>query len=624
MSLLEQINYPSDLKKLDKSQLPQLADEIRQLIIETISKTGGHLASSLGTVELTIALHYVFKTPEDKIVWDVGHQTCAHKILTGRKDNIHTLRQYKGLSGFPKHEESPYDVFDTGHSSTSISAALGIREAKFRQNKEDQVIAVIGDGAMTGGLAFEGLNNAGHLKRNLIVILNDNEMSISPNVGALSAYLNRIITGHLYIKMKADIEFIVRSIPAFGNQMLKALSRLEDALKGLVVPGIMFEELGFKYVGPIRGHNMDDLIDTLEGVKQIKRPVLMHVITKKGKGYPVAEADPSSFHSAPPFDITSGIFSKKLDIPTYTSVFSKTLVRIAEEDKRVIAITAAMPEGTGLKEFRDRFPDRFYDVGIAEQHAVTFAAGLAIEGMIPVVAVYSTFLQRSYDQILHDVCLQNLHVVFALDRAGIVGDDGPTHNGVFDISYLRHIPNLIIMAPKDENELQYMLKKAITLKCPVAIRYPRGFGVGVELDKDFISITEKAEILKTGDDVVLIAIGRMVYSALDAANYLEKDGVKAGVINARFIKPLDASLILKVAKDIKKIVTLEENNLPGGFGSAILELLEEKRLYHVKVKRIGLPDKFIGHGSQEIIRHKYGLDSKGIVRVVKKFLSSFN
>ncbi|MCK5187309.1 MAG: 1-deoxy-D-xylulose-5-phosphate synthase, partial [Deltaproteobacteria bacterium] len=485
MRLLDKINNPGDLKLLKPDQLPQLAKEIREEIVSTVSKTGGHLASSLGVVELTIALHFVFDTPKDKIVWDVGHQSYAHKLLTGRREQFHTLRQHGGISGFPRREESVYDTFNVGHSSTSLSAALGMAEARCIKGEKHSVIAVIGDGSLTAGLSWEGLNQAGHMKKDLIVILNDNELSISPNVGALSAYLSRIITGEFYNRFMNETTAFIKTIPGIGKSVLRVAKQSEEFLKRLLAPGLIFEELGFRYIGPISGHRFDHLLENLRNIKNLSGPILVHVLTSKGKGYKPAEKDPVRFHGTGPFEIKTGkSLSKKSLVPTYTEVFADTLIKLARKDKNIIAITAGMPSGTGLDALSKEFPERFYDVGIAEQHAITFAAGMAVEGLRPVTAIYSTFLQRSYDQILHDVCYQKLPVVFILDRAGIVGEDGATHNGLFDLSYLRSIPNIIIMSPKDENELQHMLNTALKCNGPVAIRYPRGKGYGAKLDEE--------------------------------------------------------------------------------------------------------------------------------------------
>lgn len=613
--LLDHIGSPSDLKKLELDKLPQLAAEIREAIIETVSETGGHLASSLGVVELTIALHYKFDTPKDRIIWDVGHQAYAHKILTGRRREFSTLRQHKGLSGFPKRSESVYDSFDTGHSSTSISAALGMVAARDISKEENRVIAVIGDGSMTAGLAFEGLNHAGHLDKNLIVILNDNEMSISPNVGALSSYLSRTMTGALYTRVRKETENLLKHLPG-GDSMLKFAKRAEESLKGLVVPGMLFEELGFKYVGPIDGHNFDSLFENLKNIKNVEGPILFHILTKKGKGYGPAEENPSKFHGVGSFDRETGEVKSKGGPPSYTAVFGDTMVKLAEQNQRIVGITAAMEEGTGMKRFAERFPDRYFDVGIAEQHAVTFAAGMAAEGYVPVTAIYSTFLQRAYDQIVHDVALQNLPVVFALDRGGLVGADGPTHHGTFDYSYLRHIPGMIAMAPKDERELQSMIKTAVECGRPVAVRYPRGAGYGIDLAGEIAAFEiGKGEILREGADVTILAIGSTVYPSVAAAENLAVKGVDAEVVNARFVKPLDEELIVRSALKTGKVVTVEENALQGGFGSAVLELLEERQLLaDITIRRLGIPDRFIEHGPQDLLRREIGIDAEGIAR----------
>ncbi|OGW55841.1 MAG: 1-deoxy-D-xylulose-5-phosphate synthase [Nitrospirae bacterium RIFCSPHIGHO2_02_FULL_42_12] len=625
MKYLDTINSPKDLKQIPLEELPNLAKEIRERIIEVVSKTGGHLASNLGIVELTIALHYIFDAPDDLIIWDVGHQAYVHKILTGRRDKFHTLRQHGGISGFPRPDESPYDTFNMGHSGTSLSAALGMLEARDKKKRKNKVIVVIGDGSMTAGMVFEGLNHAGDLKKDIIVILNDNEMSISRNVGAISSYLGKVITGELYTKVKKETEQLIKNIPRIGEPMLKVAKKAEESVKGLMGPGMLFEELGFKYVGPISGHRFDHLFPTLENIKKLNGPVLVHVVTKKGKDYPPAERDPAAYHGVPAFDIKTGLPLNKSTIPTYTKVFGQTISKLAETNEKIVAISAAMPEGTGLSIFSERYPDRFYDVGIAEQHGVTFAAGLASGGFHPVVAIYSTFLQRAYDQIAHDVCLQNLPVTFAMDRAGLVGEDGPTHHGTFDISYLRHLPNIIIMAPKDEDELQHMLYTSVNYQGPSAIRYPRGTGVGVELRSHFRLLEiGKGEIIFEGSDVAIIAIGNMVYPSIEAAGILKKRGIDAAVINARFIKPVDESLIISLANKYHNIITVEEGVLAGGFGSAVLETLERNSLSDVKVKRIGLPDKFIEHGSIKELHNIYGLDAPGIAQDVQSFLSIKN
>ena len=625
--ILPNVSEPKDIRQLSLAELNKLAEEIRALIINTVAVTGGHLASSLGTVELTLALHYVFDTPEDKLIWDVGHQSYAHKIITGRKDQFGTLRSKGGLSGFPKREESVYDTFNVGHSGTSIAAAAGFAEAQCLKGGNAKAIAVIGDGSMTTGMAFEGLNWAGDRDKNMIIVLNDNEMSISPNVGAMSSYLNRIMTGQRVTKIKGDIKNFLKSIPGIGEQIFKFSRQIEESLKTFVVPGAIFEELGFTYVGPLEGHRLDYLISNLENVKKLKGPVLIHVITQKGKGYKFAEDNSPTYHGIAPFDVETGqTLPSANHAPSYTSVFGKTLADMGQADSRIVAVTAAMCEGTGLEEFRRVFPRRFYDVGIAEQLAVTFAASLAIEGFLPVVAIYSTFLQRAYDQILHDVCLQNLHVVFAIDRAGFVGEDGSTHQGLFDYSYLRNLPHLIMMAPKDENELRHMLKTALDCNAPVSVRYPRGRGVGVPPDETIASLpVGKAEVLKEGSDLAVIAVGCTVHPALSAASRLVNEGIDVKVINARFIKPLDKELILGTAATVKKILTVEENVLAGGFGSAVLELLAENGVTDVKIKTLGVADEFAQHATQAELRSQYGLDEAGLTKAIKDMLdpSSF-
>ncbi|NWF52409.1 MAG: 1-deoxy-D-xylulose-5-phosphate synthase [Nitrospirae bacterium] len=612
---IETIKKHSDIKNFTLSGLKELSKELREIIIKQVSINGGHLASNLGVIELTIALHYVFNSPIDKIIWDVGHQCYTHKLLTGRYEKFTTLRKYGGISGFPKRDESEHDVFGTGHSSTSISAALGIIEARDKKSENFKVIAVIGDGSMSSGLAFEGLNNAGHLKKDIIVILNDNEMSISQNVGALSAYLNRILTGDFYQKFKKETKSFIEGIPKLGKKASKLAQRAEEMLKGLFLPGILFEELGFNYVGPIDGHNIELLIETFKRIKNASSPMLVHVVTKKGKGYKFSEKSPSLFHGIGPFKIETGASRTGGEL-TYSEVFGNTLIELASKDNRIIAISAAMKEGTGLEKFSEKYSERFYDVGIAEPHAVTFAAGLATQGLKPVVAIYSTFLQRAIDEIIHDVCLQNLPVVFAIDRAGIVGEDGPTHSGAFDISYLRHIPNIIIMAPKDGFELKSMLEFALTQNCPVAIRYPRGNidqSLAIKSPVSEIHLGE-GEVIKDGKDIALIAIGNTVYPALSASELLEENGISAMVVNARFVKPLDHRLLFSIVSKIKKIVTIEENALTGGFGSAVLEFLNNTDKLDIKVHRIGLPDKFIEQGSQTELRQKYGLDERSIYK----------
>jgi 1-deoxy-D-xylulose-5-phosphate synthase len=614
-ALLSTISSPQDLKKLPPELLPRVAQEIRDKIIATVAKTGGHLAPSLGVVELTIALHYVFNTPRDKIVWDVGHQAYAHKLLTGRQEQFHTLRQHGGLSGFPKRAESPYDSFDTGHSSTSISGALGMACGRCLKRELGRVVAVIGDGALTAGLAYEGLNNAGDLNKNLVVVFNDNGMSIAPNVGALTSFFSRKLTNRYMVLLKKQMEYMLRSFPGIGEELYAWARKSEEAVKGFFTPGMLFEAMKFNYLGPVKGHRLDHLIETFENVKNLHGPVLVHVLTTKGKGYGPAENDPTSFHGLGKFDPDTGVATKSVsEVPSYTQVFGETLVRLAQENKNIAAITAAMPDGTGLVDFRAKYPDRFFDVGICEQHAVTFAAGLALEGMRPVATIYSTFLQRAYDQVLHDVCVQNLPVVFALDRGGIVGEDGETHQGLFDLSFLRSLPNMVLMSPKDEDELRHMLYTAVEHPGPIAMRYPRGQGMGVAFSPTLHRIPiGKAEVVREGEDLLILAIGGTVYPSLQAAEELEKQGYQVTVVNARFVKPLDDQLILSLAARRGRVLTVEENVAMGGFGSAVLELLSDHGLM-VPVKRLAIPDIFVEQGASGILREKYGLDAKGIVK----------
>ena len=620
--LLDTVNSPADLRDLSVAEMEQLARELRETIITTVARTGGHLAPSLGVVELTLALHYVFDTPRDRLVWDVGHQAYAHKLLTGRKDRFATLRQYRGLSGFPKRAESEYDPVGAGHSSTSISYSLGMAAAKAIQGEPGKVIAVIGDGSMTAGMAFEGLNHAGDLDRDLIVILNDNEMSISKNVGALSSFLSRKMTSRTIRRLRDHIEDRLMALSSVGENILTMLRKSEENLKNLFTPGMLFEALKFKYVGPIPGHELDDLIATLENVRDNSHgPVLVHVITTKGKGYKPAETNPGEFHGVGPFDVATGTPVKSVSRGlSYTRVFGDTLCRLARTDKRVVAITAAMPGGTGLLPFAAEFPDRFFDVGIAEQHAVTFAAGLALEGLRPFFAVYSSFMQRSLDQLIHDVCLPNLPVTIALDRSGVVGDDGPTHHGVFDLAFLRFIPNLVVMAPADENELQHMLHTALSHHGPVVLRYPRGNGEGIALEPDFHRLEiGRGTVLREGTDVLLLPIGNRVGPAMAAAARLEAQGIDAAVINPRFLKPLDSDLIADWAARTGRVVTVEDNCVQGGFGSAVLEALNERGL-HLPVRRLGYEDRFIEHGPQAVLWRAAGIDADGIVHSVLDLL----
>ncbi len=619
---LDQINCPEDLHDLSNAELEELAGEIREEIVATVSRNGGHLAPNLGVVELTLALHSVLDSPRDKIVWDVGHQSYVHKLLTGRRGQFGTIRTAGGISGFPKPEESPHDVIGTGHTSTSISSALGLALARDLKGEDYNVCAVIGDGALTAGMAWEGLNNAGHLGTNMLVVLNDNEMSIAPNVGALSSYLGRLRTDPAYGRIKADVEFILRKIPAIGGQVVKSVERLKDSLKYLLVTGVLFEELGFTYLGPIDGHDLPRLKGVLARAKKVKGPVLLHVVTTKGKGYPPAEAEPHRFHGVGPFDPISGKAKKKTGAPSYTEVFGRTLVRLAEGEPRIVGITAAMPAGTGLNMLAQRFPRRCFDVGIAEQHAVSLAAGMATAGLRPVVAIYSTFLQRAYDQIVHDICLPGLPVIFAIDRGGVVGEDGPTHHGVFDFAYLRHIPGMTLMAPKDEAELQQMLVTALEHSSgPVAFRYPRGAGEGVELSKNPIPLpVGKAEILRRGSAAAVLALGPMVGRALRAAEILAAAGIDVTVVNARFVKPLDEEVIIGLARDVKKIVTVEEHARQSGFGSAVLELLARKGIQDCRVEVMGFGDKFVQQGARDYLLEEDGLTADGIAEAVGKLL----
>ncbi len=621
-NLLETIDGPETLKKLTIPELSLLAAELRKRIISVCARNGGHLAPSLGVVELTIALHRIFDSPNDKFVWDVGHQAYAHKLLTGRREAFGTLRTLGGISGFPKRSESPHDAFDVGHSSTSISAALGMAVARDLKKAHNKVLAIIGDGSMTGGIAYEGLNQAGHLNKDLVVILNDNEMSISENVGALSNFLSRTITSGFVHKMKKDVEVFLGGLDGFGRSVLQVAKRAEESLKGFFTPGMLFEAFGFEYIGPIDGHNIEQLLETLEKVKRFDDAVLIHVLTKKGKGYLPAEENPALFHGVGPFDIDTGkVLKGKGGAVSYTAVFGESLKKIAAGNEKVVALTAAMPDGTGLASFSKEFPERFFDVGIAEQHGVTFAAGLAAEGFKPVFAVYSSFLQRAYDQIFHDVCLQHLPVVFAIDRAGVVGSDGPTHHGVFDLSYLRHLPGMTLMAPKDENELQHMLHTAVLHDGPAAIRYPRGNGYGVAIDQVFSQLPiGKGEVLREGSDGVILAVGTMVYPALAAAEALAHENISLTVVNARFIKPLDRELICSLVRGCGRLFTIEENVLQGGFGSAVLELLEEEQIFNVPVTRLGFPDKYIEQGEQSELRALHGLDAEGITAAIRKVL----
>ncbi len=622
MSLLKTIHSPADLKRLPPERFPELCQEIREQIIGVVSNVGGHLASNLGVVELTVALHYLLDTPKDKIVWDTSNQAYTHKLLTGRREQFHTLRQYGGLSGFCKREESVYDTFNAGHAGTGVSAAFGMVEARDQQGQKHKVVCVVGDGAMTAGMTLEGLHHAGGLGKDFLVILNDNQMSISKNVGAISAYLNRTFTGEFYTRVREETGHLLRLIPGIGQDMQKIARRAEELAKGVILPGLLFEELGFQYVGPIDGHNFEHLLPTLENVLKLKGPILLHVITKKGLGYEPAVKNPVWFHACPPFVRETGAPAKKSPRPTYTAIAVDTLIKLARSDRRVVAITAAMCEGTGLTAFEKEFPDRLYDVGIAEQHAVTFAAGLAAQGMRPVVAMYATFLQRAYDQVVHDVATQNLPVTFCIDRGGLVAEDGTTHHGAFDLAYLRHVPNMVVMAPKDENELQHMVKTCLTHDGPASVRYPRGVSLGVGMDQEPMALPiGKGELLRDGTDVAIVAIGVTVWQAVRAAERLEREGISAAVVNARFVKPLDKDLIVDVAKRVRYLVTVEEGCKMGGFGSAVLEALSDEGLAHLRTKLIGLPDWYIEQGPQDLLREKYGLTAEGIYRSLKELMT---
>lgn len=618
--LLANINSPSDLKKLTIPQLHTLAEEIRNFLVENLAKTGGHLASNLGVVELTLALHYALNSPSDKLIWDVGHQAYVHKLLTGRRELFPTLRQYKGLCGFPKMIESPHDVWETGHSSTSLSAAMGMATARDLKGEKNQVVAVIGDGALTGGMALEALNHIGHEKKNVIVILNDNEMSIAPNVGALHNYLGKLRTTNNYQRTKDELEHLLKSIPAVGGILAQFAERFKDAIKYLLVSGVLFEELGFTYIGPIDGHNLELLLDSLSTATHTKGPVLIHAITKKGKGYAPAEADSVKWHGIGTYKIESGESAKSA--PTYTSVFADTMIRLAEEDARVVAVTPAMPAGSGLLKFGDKFPKRLFDVGIAEQHGCTFAAGLATQGLKPVFAVYSTFLQRAYDQLIHDVARQKLNVIFAVDRAGLVGADGETHQGMYDIAFMRAIPNMVIMAPKDENELQHMMKTAVVYdEGPISYRYPRLNIRGVKMDEELqVLPIGKAEVIKEGKGIAILSFGHIFEVAEHAVDQLNKEGIYPMLVNARFCKPLDKELLLRLAKEGYDIITIEEGSAMGGFGSAVQEFYAAEGDHSMLVQTIGVPDYFVEHGSVKEQRQEVGLTAENIASHVRTLL----
>lgn len=620
--LLDKIKSPDDLKKLEVGQLSQVARELREEILEHVGKTGGHLGASLGAVELTLALHYVFDAPKDQIVWDVGHQAYGHKMITGRLDQFHTLRQKDGLSGFPKRSESEYDTFGVGHASTAISAALGMAAARDLSGDDYKVIALVGDGALTGGIAFEAINNAGILHKDLIVILNDNKMSISKNVGALNMYLTKITSGKLYNRIEADVWELLGLIPKLGGKARKLAGKIKDSIKTLVVPDVIFEELGFRYFGPIDGHNVEFLVETFNHVKDLRGPILLHTLTQKGKGYDFTEKDPLCAHGVTRFDKVPGDIPAKSSAPSYTSVYGKTITALGKKNPDVVAITAAMPDNTGLNIFKEAHPDRLFDVGIAEQHAVTFAGGLATKGIKPVVTIYSTFLQRAFDQLIHDIALQNLPVRFVLDRGGLVGDDGPTHHGTFDLSYLRMIPNMVVMSPKDENELQHMIKTIVAYNDgPIALRFPRGNGLGVHMDKRLHRLPiGKGEIVREGKDVVFFAIGAMVETSNRAAEILAGNGIDACVVNARFVKPLDHGLIDEVLSDEPALITAEENVVMGGFGSGVNEYLVSQGYDVSRIRNLGIPDQFIEHGSRDALLTEIGLTPEAMAQTAVSML----
>ncbi len=618
--LLDTIHGPHDVKRLSRDQLLLLADEIRQRLLEVVSANGGHLASNLGSTELAVALHYVFDSPRDQIIWDVGHQAYPHKLLTDRHERFHTVRQYQGISGFCRREESPHDIFNAGHAGTSISAGLGIAEARDQLGQNYHVVMVIGDGALTAGMAWEAMSNAGAMqKKNFIVILNDNDMSISPNVGAISQHLNQIITGQVYNTMRDETQRLMEQIPGVGSLVRKAAGRVEEAVKGALVPGRIFEDLNFRYFGPIDGHNLPLLLDTLANVKQLNGPLLIHVATKKGMGYKIAEADAVTYHGPSPFDVETGTFKPSSGPPKYTNIFAESLIRLAKDDPRIVAITAAMASGTGLDKFAKVYPKRYFDVGIAEQHAVTFAAGMATQGMKPVCAIYSTFLQRAYDQVIHDVCLMRLPVTFVMDRAGLVGEDGATHHGIFDLTYLRPLPGMVIMAPKDENDLQHLLKTALDYPGPAALRIPRGAAEGVEMDPEIEAIPlGQGEVLRHGGDLTVVPLGAMVYPTLQAAEIVQAEGIDVTVINPRFVKPLDDELILQHARRTRAVLTVEDHVGNGGFGSVVLEALADHGETDITVLRHALPDDIIEHGAQKPLRRDHGLDEAGIADKIRQ------
>jgi 1-deoxy-D-xylulose-5-phosphate synthase len=623
--LLDRIDNPDDLKKLSEEELPQVVSEIRDMIIDVTSKTGGHLGASMGAAELVVALHYLYDTPRDKLIWDVGHQAYGHKILTGRRDRFHTLRQWGGIAGFPDRRESEYDHLNVAHGGTSISAALGMATARDLQGDDYRVVAIIGDGSLTAGMAMEGLNNGGNMDRDITVILNDNKMGISKNVGAMCSYLSRIMTGewaNRARKVRDELQKLLTQVPIVGETAVALMDRVEDSVKNFIVPGMLFEELGFRYIGPVDGHRIDLLLPTLRNVMKMKGPNLVHVITQKGYGYPYSEKEPITYHGVTKFDPETGAFVKKAPGPPgYSKVFVETLAKLSRRDEKIVAISAAMLEGTALVNYQKEFPDRCFDVGMCEQHAVTFAAGLALRGMKPVAAIYSTFLQRAYDQIIHDVCLTNVPVTFVLDRSGLVGDDGPTHQGAFDIAYLRCLPNMVVMSPKDENELQRMTLTAIEYPGPAAVRFPRGSGEGVPMDEEIEPLPiGKAELVREGEDVALIALGPMVGLSMESAEQLAELRIQAAVLNLRFVKPLDGDMVADLARRCGRIVTIEEGTRIGGMGSAILELLADRGITGVPVTRLGFPDRFIEHGSPQLQREDVGLTPGDITQAARDLI----
>jgi 1-deoxy-D-xylulose-5-phosphate synthase len=621
---LDRVNFPADIRTLTVPELRTLCADVREYLVEVVSKTGGHLGAGLGSVELAVALHYVFNTPHDKLVWDVGHQAYPHKILTGRKERLHSIRQYKGLSGFLKRTESEYDTFGAGHASTAISAALGMVAARELHGEKYRVVAVVGDGSMTGGMVYEGMNNAGIMKKDMIVVLNDNNMSIAPNVWAISNYFTELIANPSYNRFKKNVYELTGKLDVWGDRIRRVAARVEDGIKVVVTPGMLFEALGFRYFGPINGHNIAQLVRIFQEVKEYNGPILVHTITQKGKGYKPAEDDVQRLHGVTPFDKVTGLSPKKPDgPPAYTKVFGGAVVELAQANPAIVGLTAAMPDGTGMDQLQHAIPSRFYDVGIAEQHCVTFAAGLATQGAIPIVAIYSTFLQRAFDQIIHDVAIQHLHVVFALDRGGLVGADGPTHHGIFDLSYLRLIPGMVIMAPKDENELRDMLYTAVEHRGgPIALRYPRGTGTGVPLKRRFDPVPfGKGETLRTGSDVAILAIGATVQTSLKAADILQSQDIGAEVVNMRFVKPIDRDLLREIAARFTRIVTVEDNTVIGGFGSAVAEALAAEGVTHVRVRILGIADRFVDHGTPQELSVEVGLDAPGIAASVARFVA---